>query len=149
MYHFYLGDMELPLAPEKYTLYLPKRSEVLRLADGTEVSLNRPCGLREISFELLLPYFIDSPLLRDGVKVYRPIYYLNRLAEWAAEAKPRRLIIYRTLPNGDEIFNTNMLVDLQSYQVLEAADLGFDIRVAVVLREHMERVTRKYTAALD
>lgn len=147
MYHFYLGDMELPLAPEKYTLCLPKRSEVLRLADGTEISLDRPCGLREISFEALLPYFVESPLLRDGIKVFRPVYYLNRLADWAAEAKPRRLIIYRTLPDGTEIFNTNMLVDLQSYQVLEAAELGFDIKVYIVLREHRERLTRRYSAA--
>lgn len=146
MYHFYLGDMELPLAPEKYTLCLPRRSEVLRLADGTEVSVNRPCGLREISFELLLPYFAESPLLRDGVKVYRPVYYLNRLAEWAGEAKPRRLIIYRSLPDGTEIFNTNMAVDLQSYEVLEAAELGFDIKVAIVLREHAERAVKRYLA---
>lgn len=138
MYHFYVGDMELPLAPEKYTLCLPKRSEVLRLADGSEVSLSRPCGLREISFEMLLPYFADTPLVRDGVTVYRPVYYLNKLAEWAAEGKDRRLIIYRTLPDGTEIFNTNMAVDLESYEVLEAADLGFDIKVAVKLREHIE-----------
>lgn len=148
MYHFYLGDMELPLAPEKYTLCLPKRSEVLRLADGTEVSLNRPCGLREISFEMLLPYFADSPLLRNGIRVYKPVYYLNRLAEWAEEAKPRRLIIFRTLPNGTEIFNTNMAVNLLSYQVQEAADLGFDVRVAVVLQEHRERLAGKYAAAI-
>lgn len=138
MYHFYVGDMELPLAPEKYTLCLPKRSEVLRLADGSEVSLSRPCGLREISFEMLLPYFADTPLVRDGVTVYRPVYYLNKLAEWAADGKARRLIIYRTLPDGTEIFNTNMAVDLESYEVLEAADLGFDIKVAVKLREHIE-----------
>lgn len=138
MYHFYVGDMELPLAPEKYTLCLPKRSEVLRLADGSEVSLSRPCGLREISFEMLLPYFADTPLVRDGVTVYRPVYYLNKLAEWAADGKEQRLIIYRTLPDGTEIFNTNMAVDLESYEVLEAADLGFDIKVAVKLREHIE-----------
>lgn len=143
MYHFYLGDMELPLAPEKYSLCLPKRCEVLRMADGSEVSLARPCGLREISFEVLLPYFTDSPLVRDGVTVYRPVYYLNRLAEWAAEGKARRLIIYRTLPDGTEIFNTNMLVDLASYDVLEAADLGFDIKVAVHLREHIEPQVKK------
>lgn len=146
MYHFYLGDMELPLAPEKYSLCLPKRSEVLRLADGSEVSVTRPCGLREISFEMLLPYFADSPLIKDGVKVYRPVYYLNRLAEWAKSGEPERLIIYRTLPDGTEIFNTNMAVDLESYEVMEAAELGFDILVAVKLREHVEPVTKKHSA---
>lgn len=143
MYHFYLGDLELPLAPEKYTLCLPKRSEVLRLADGSEVSIARPCGLREISFEVLLPYFAEAPLMKDGVKIYKPVYYLNELAKWAAEGAARRLIIYRTLPDGTEIFNTNMAVDLESYEVLEAADLGFDIKVAVKLREHIEPTVKK------
>lgn len=143
MYHFYLGDMELPMAPERYALCLPKRSEVMRLADGSEVSIARPCGLREISFEVLLPYFADSPLIKDGVEIQRPIYYLKRLAEWAAEGKARRLIIYRTLPDGTEIFNTNMAVDLLGYDVLESADLGFDIKVAVQLREHIEPSVKK------
>ena len=64
---------------------------MVQLADGTEMNLLRPAGLREISFELLLPYFEDSPLLRNGVRVYKPIYYLNRLAEWAAGGEPRRI----------------------------------------------------------
>lgn len=144
MYHFYLGDMELPMAPEKYSLCLPKRSEVMRLADGSEVSIARPCGLREISFEMLLPYFADSPLVKDGVEVYRPIYYLKKMAQWAEDGKARRLIIYRTLPDGTEIFNTNMSVDLLGYEVLEAADLGFDIKVAVQLREHIEPSVKKH-----
>ncbi|MBQ3200239.1 MAG: hypothetical protein IJB67_07750 [Firmicutes bacterium] len=148
MYHFFIGDMELPLAPEKYALRLPKKSEVLTLADGSEMSLPRPCGLREISFEVLLPYFADAPLVRDGVQVRKPIYYMNRLAEWAQSAEPRRLIIYRTLPSGEEIFNTNMLVTLDGYQVLEMADLGFDVRVAINLREYGQRVTKKFAGKL-
>ena len=137
MYHYFIGDMELPLAPEKYTLRLPPANQTVRLADG-----------REISFELLLPYFAESPLLRDGVAVQRPIYYLNRLAEWAESGEPRRLIIYRSLPSGEEIFNTSLLVSLEEYQVLEAADLGFDVRVSLRLKEYQERVCQKYAASL-
>jgi hypothetical protein len=148
MYHFFIGDMELPLAPDKYTLSLPNKNQLLTLADGSEMNLLRPSGLRQISFEILLPYFTDSPLVRNGVTVYRPIYYLNRLAEWAAAGEPRRLIVYRSLPNGEEIFNTNLLVSLESYQVLEDADLGFDVRVAVVLREYVARQTKKYNGSL-
>ena len=144
MYHFFLGEMELPLAPEKYSLRLPKKSEVLTMADGHEVALARPCGLREISFEMLLPYFAESPLLKDGIKVYRPIHYLNELSEWAKSGEARRLIIYRTLPSGEEIFNTNMLVILDGYQVIEAADLEFHVKVAIALREYADPVTTRY-----
>ena len=52
MYHYFIGDMELPLAPEKYTLRLPPANQTVRLADGRELNLLRPLGLREISFEL-------------------------------------------------------------------------------------------------
>lgn len=148
MYHYFIGELELPLAPEKYTLRLRQNNQLVQLADGTEMNLLRPAGLREISFELLLPYFEDSPLLRNGVRVYKPIYYLNRLAEWAASGEARRLIIYRSLPNGEEIFNTSMLVSLEDYQVLEAADLGFDVRVALRLREYVEKVCQKYVGNL-
>lgn len=148
MYHYFIGDMELPLAPEKYTLRLPPANQTVRLADGRELNLLRPLGLREISFELLLPYFAECPLLRDGVAVQRPIYYLNRLAEWAESGEPRRLIIYRSLPSGEEIFNTSLLVSLEEYQVLEAAELGFDVRVSLRLKEYQERVCQKYAASL-
>ena len=141
MYHYFIGDMELPLAPEKYTLRLPPANQTVRLADGRELNLLRPLGLREISFELLLPYFAECP-------VQRPIYYLNRLAEWAESGEPRRLIIYRSLPSGEEIFNTSLLVSLEEYQVLEAADLGFDVRVSLRLKEYQERVCQKYAASL-
>ena len=135
MYHYFIGDMELPLAPEKYTLRLPPANQTVRLADGRELNL-------------LLPYFAECPLLRDGVAVQRPIYYLNRLAEWAESGEPRRLIIYRSLPSGEEIFNTSLLVSLEEYQVLEAADLGFDVRVSLRLKEYQERVCQKYAASL-
>ncbi len=148
MYHYFIGDVELPLAPEKYSLKICQNNQLVQLADGGEMNLLRPAGLREISFELLLPYFEDSPLLRNGVKVFKPIYYLNRLAEWAAAGEPRRLIIYRSLPNGEEIFNTSILVSLEDYQVLEAADLGFDVRVALRLREYQEKVCQKYVGGL-
>ena len=108
MYHYFIGDMELPLAPEKYTLRLPPANQTVRLADGRELNLLRPLGLREISFELLLPY----------------------------------------LPSGEEIFNTSLLVSLEEYQVLEAADLGFDVRVSLRLKEYQERVCQKYAASL-
>ncbi len=148
MYHYFIDDMELPLAPERYSLRLPKQNQVLQLVDGGQMSLLRPAGLREISFELLLPYFEDSPMLCEGVKVYKPIYYLNQFASWAASGEPRRLIIYRALPGGGEIFNTNMLVSLEDYQVLEAADLGFDVRVSLTLREYIKRVCQRYVAGL-
>jgi hypothetical protein len=37
---------------------------------------------------------------------------------------------------------------LESYQVLEDAGLGFDVRVAVVLREYVARQTKKYNGSL-
>ncbi len=84
MYHYFIGDMELPLAPEKYTLRLPPANQTVRLADGRELNLLRPLGLREISFELLLPYFAESPLLRDGVAVQRPTGRMGRERRAAA-----------------------------------------------------------------
>ncbi len=58
------------------------------------------------------------------------------------------MIIYRSLPSGEEIFNTSLLVSLEEYQVLEAADLGFDVRVSLRLKEYQERVCQKYAASL-
>lgn len=146
MYHYFIDDLELPLPPEKYSLRLPRQNQVLQLADGGQMSLLRPAGLREISFELVLPYFAESPLICEGVRVYKPIYYLDWFARWAAAPEPRRLIIYRALPGGQEIFNTNMLVNLEEYRVLEAADLGFDVRVSLTLREYVKRVCERYVA---
>ncbi len=145
MYHFFLGGMELPLAPERYTVKLAKNSQVLDMADGTQMSLLRPGGLKRVSFEFLLPFCSDVPMVKNGVEVHKPVYYLNRLAEWYALAEPRRLIIYRATPGGEACFHTDMQVSLEKYEVIEAAELGFDVRVAVELLEYVPRSTRRYT----
>lgn len=147
MYHFFLGGMELPLAPDRYEVRMVKNSQVLDMADGTQMSLLRPGGLKQVSFEFLLPYWGDVPMVKNGVEVHKPIYYLNRLAEWYQLAEPRRLVIYRATPGGEECFHTDMQVSLEKYQVTEAAELGFDVRVAVELLEYVPRSTRRYSGA--
>ena len=139
--------MELPLAPERYVVRMDKGSQVLDMADGTQMSLLRPGGLKRIAFEFLLPHWTDEPMLQNGVEVHKPVYYLNRLAEWYKAAEPRRLVIYRAVSGGEECFHTDMQVSLEKYQVTEAAEQGFDVRVAVELLEYVARSTRRYSGA--
>lgn len=144
MYHFFLAGMELPLAPERYDVQMVKSSQVLDMADGTQMSLLRPGGLKRISFEFLLPHWGSEPVVKGGVEVRRPIYYLNRLAAWYQSAEPGRLVIYRSVPGGEECFHTDMQVSLEKYRVTEAVEQGFDVRVAVELLEYVVKSTRTY-----
>lgn len=110
------------------------RNEVIDLISEGQVNVLKLAGLTDIEMELLLPNsqypFAIYP------KGFQPAtHYLELLEKLKQSRKPFQYIVTRMKPSGDLLFDTNMSVSLESYDILEDAEDGFDIKVTVKLKQ--------------
>jgi nucleoid-associated protein YgaU len=121
-----------PVTPRAVSLTAPGRGRTAALIDTTEISLPGGPGLREVSFEALLPNrrypFAVYP---DGV--FRPAgYYLAMIEQLKAEREPFTVIL------GEK----SMTVTLEGFTIAEDASFGGDVMISVRLRGTREAAVR-------
>ena len=71
MYYFYLNDTQLPIPPKALTINYSNKNETLDLLSVGEVTIPKPMGLTNYSFEILLPNskypsFLSLPFSADA-----------------------------------------------------------------------------------
>jgi len=135
MYSFFLGGLRLPVAPSKMSLKVSNKNRTIDLMNLGEVNILKAPGLSDISFEFLLPAVQYPFAVYDGGFV-APEQYLASLKKLKKDKKPFRFTVSRISPKGDFLFETNMLVSLESYSIVEDAQNGLDIMVSVELKEY-------------
>ena len=59
------------------------------------------------------------------------------------EKKKFQFIVSRELPGGDVLFDTNIKVSLEEYQIKEDAGDGFDVTVSIKLKQYKPYGTQK------
>lgn len=138
MYSVYIGDIELPIAPEKISTKISNQNKTLVLANEGEVSIPRTPGLTEISFDMLLPayqyHFANETEDQQS--------YLDQLEAYKVDKEVIQFVVNRTLPDGTVTFDTNMSATLEDYTVTEDASEGQDLIVAVNLLQYREWGTK-------
>lgn len=134
-YHFYMGKMLCPIAPSKLQLKIGNNNKSITLINEGEVNILKQAGLTDISFDLLLPN-VNYPFATYKSGFKNAGYFLDELEKLKTDKKPFQFIVTRLLPNGNMLFNTNMKVSLESYDIKEDADQGFDVVVSVKLRQY-------------
>lgn len=142
MYGFYLDGVQLPVAPPKLDTKITNKNKTITLINEGEVNLLKTAGLTELSFDVLLPNAkYPFAVYPDG---YRPAtHYLDKLEKLKVNKEPFQFIVTRSKPNGDLLFDTNMKVTLEEYVIKEDADDGFDIQVAISLKQYRDYGTKK------
>lgn len=140
MYKFLFGDIQLPVAPEKISMKVKGKNETIELVNGREKNFLRFPALTEFSFDFLIPAvkypFAEYP---EGFK--GPDFYMEMLEYLMKEKTKFRFSILRTFPDGRVLFETNMMVSLESYSTNEE---GFDTVASVELKQYDEGVGKKY-----
>lgn len=138
MYEFSLEGMLLPITPQKLTIKTKGSNKTVTLMNGSEVSFLGSPGLKEISFEAVIPMagqysFADS---------YRsPEYYIERL-EWLMESKkPFKFEVKRLSSSDKGLYDEKMQVSLEEFTITEDAANGPDMKVAITLKEYRAAVT--------
>lgn len=135
MYHFYMGSVLLPIAPEKFSLKIKNTNKTMTLINEGEVNFLKEAGLTELEFDVLIPAVQYSfANYENGFK--SPTYFTNHFESLKISKKPFQFIISRKMPDGKVLFDNDMTVSLESYTVKEQASQGFDLMVSIKLKQY-------------
>ena len=149
-YDVYIGDMLLPIAPDKITTKINGRNKVYSLINEGELNILKLPGLSTVNFSILLPLVLyPFATYRDGYR--QPSYYLNELERLKLSKQPFQFIISRhdTVTARKNSHNTNMTVSIEDYQINEdAKSNGFDIKVDITLKQYKEFKTKTFEVTL-
>lgn len=140
-YHFYMGKMLCPIAPSKLQLKIANKNKTLTLINEGEVNILKQAGLTDVSFDLLLPN-VNYPFAtyKSGFKTAD--YFLGELEKLKTDEKPFQFVVTRLFPNGKMLFDTNMKVSLESYEIKEDTKQGFDVVVSIKLKQYKDHGTK-------
>ena len=142
MYSFYLDKIMLPVAPSKLKIGFASQNKTLNLINEGEINILKDPGLLEIEFDAMLPNTqYPFSIYKDGfVKADDFIDKINKLK---MDKKPFQFIVTRTRPDGTALFNTNIKVSLEEYEMEEDADEGFDVILSIKLKQYKVYGTKK------
>ena len=159
-YYFYLDDMMLPIPPAKMDIRIKNKNKTVNLINEGEINIIKTEGLKEISFELLLPNsnypFADYSQsdTEIGVSAFNNLFggsigilgnllneysfkgaehYLEKIKIAKESKQPLRLIIMRMTPSFEVLFDTN----------------GFDVVVPLQLKEYKYYATKEVEVKTD
>lgn len=132
-YHFYLDGTLLPITPESLKVKITNQNKTISLINEGEINFLKLPGLSEVQFTMLLPQ-AAYPFANGKGKTIDE--YLSLLERLKTGKKPFQFIVSRMTPRGKLLFDTNMKVSLEEYEILEdAKGLGMDSRVTVQLKQ--------------
>ncbi len=141
MYYFYLDKVLLPIAPEKLELKINNNNKTLTLINDGEINVLKDAKLTDVSFDVLLPNTqYPFTTYKEGFK--KPLYFLEKFEQLKINKKPFQFIVSRKTPRNQVLFDTNMKVSLEDYKITEEAKEGFDIKVAIKLKQYKEYSTK-------
>lgn len=100
------------------------------LMNEGEVNVIKRTGLTDIDIEVLLPN-VNYPFAVYPNGFQPATFYLDKLEKLKISDKPFQFIVNRMMPNGNLLFDTNMTVSLENYEIKESADNGFDVIVRI------------------
>ncbi|MEH7392392.1 LysM peptidoglycan-binding domain-containing protein [Bacillus sp. JJ1474] len=140
-YNFFVDDVQLPVAPSSLETKIRNKNTTITLINEGEVNMLKKAGLTELSFNLLLPNSkYPFAVYPDG---FQPAsFYLDKLEKLKVDNNPFQFIVSRLKPSGDLLFDTNLKVSLEEYTIKENADYGFDVVVAIQLKQYREYGTK-------
>lgn len=141
MYDFYLGGVQLPVAPGELKISIANQNSTYVLIDQGEINLLKRAGLTEIEFECLLPQ-VRYPFAVYAGGFKPAAYYLEHLEQLKVSRQPFQFIVSRAMPNGRVLFSNNIKVSLEDYTITENAKNGFDVQVKICLKQYKDFGTR-------
>ncbi len=124
-YTCYLGGMEIP-TPAKLTVKIKGNNKTLVLLNEGEVNFLRAPGLTEITVPLAFPMLGAS---------CSPSDYLDMLEDLKLNRKTTQFMLVRSSPDGKRLFDTNITVSIEDYNIVEDAAKGLDVAVDVNLKQ--------------
>jgi len=140
-YMFYLKKGLLPVTPKDCKIKINGKNKKVTLINEGEINILKKPGLTDIEFECLLPN-VRYPFAVYNSGFQNASYFLDYFEELKVTQEPFQFIITRAFPNGRALYNTNIKVSLEDYQIQEGADIGFDVKVKISLKQWKDYGTK-------
>lgn len=144
-YSFFLVSdnkkVQLPIAPSNLTISVNGRNESVDLMNEGEVNLLKSPGLTEISFTALIPQVGKYPFTTVNEPIDTYVHFLNDMLE---TKKPFRFVVVRTA-GTKLLFDTNLKVSCEGYEMKESAENGFDVELDISLKQYRDFGTKTIT----
>lgn len=144
MYDVYISNTLLPIAPDKITMQINGKNETATLINDGEISILKSPGLTTVNFIALFPN-VKYPFAQYPNGYHDAGWYLDKLEALASGKTPFQFIVTRKTPVNKKLFNTNLTVSLENYQVIDDAQEGFDIKVQINLKQFKDYGTKTFT----
>lgn len=142
MYHMYISDEDetvlFPVTPPKIEVNIKNQNKTVSLINEGEVNLIKAPGLTEISIdEVLLPTLQNYPFAQYDGRFQNASCYLNKLEKWKLNTTPVKFVLVRMRPSGSSLlWDTNMAVTIEDYEIVEDAKQGFDVKVKLKMKQY-------------
>lgn len=141
-YYFFLGVVPLPVTPGSLNIKTPSKNTTVTLINDGEINILKEQGLREISFEFLLPQQ-KYPFANYSISNYTATTFIPLLNELKKTKLPFQFIVTRMNPKGKILFFTNIKSQIEDFDYDEdAEDHGFDVMCNITLKEYKEYGTK-------
>lgn len=143
MYLFFLGVVPLPITPGALTIKTPSLNQTVNLINEGEINIPKKAGLREISFEFLLPQVQQYPFANYQLGRYTASVMIPLLNLWKKTMLPIQFIVTRMSPSGKILYFTNIKCLIEDFEYKEdAEEYGLDVMCSITLKEYVEYGTK-------
>ena len=133
-YACYLAGVQMP-TPAKLTVKIKNKNKTLILLNEGEINFLRTPGLTEIVVPFTFPMLTGRS----------PDHYLGTLERLKTSKEPTQFILVRCSPDGRTLYDTNMRVSVEDYNIVEDATKGLDVAVNVNLKQWRSYGTKAAT----
>lgn len=136
-YEFYIDGLLLPFAPPSIKMSIGANNETATLLNNAEINILKNPKLTEISFEVRIPQQ-QYPFAHKLVSAKT---YLDKFESLIVNKRVFALVITRTF-GKKQLFSTSMSVTLESYDITEDAEEGFDLLVELKFKKYVSFGTK-------
>ena len=142
-YRVYLDDVLFPITPSNINLKVKNKNQTLDLINGGELNILKSAGLTEISFNVIIPQITKYPFAMYLNNEFKDlIYYTNKLEDLKSNKKTAQFKVIRRTPTGGLLYDTNMTVSLEDYEIVDSVDNGFDVEIHINLKQYVSFKTK-------
>jgi LysM repeat protein len=141
MYDVYLDKILLPITPAKIALKIKNQNKTVTLIDEGEINILKKAGLTEVTFTAMIPQ-VKYPFAKYKSGFQAAAFFMDALEMLKTSQKPFQFIVSRTMPNGKILFDSNIKVSLEDYNVNEDSKNGFDLNIDVKLKQYRPYSTK-------
>lgn len=135
-YYFFFGVVPLPITPSSLNISTPSKNTTVTLINEGEINIPKTEGLRDISFEFMLPQ-VKYPFANYSLSSYTATTMIPLLNELKSSKKPFQFIVTRMNPKGKVLFFTNIKVVIEDFSYNEDAEAnGMDVMCDIKLKEY-------------